>query len=164
MVSAVEEEDAAVWEAVKETREYWAAGFGVPPEAREAHTGAIVFAASQLLRANAAQQLEAVERTVSDVVKQREDAYTQLRALREVLANAHNVMATSATDWGRHAGEAWLYGVFVGWECDQPCEEFWGRAHRCDESLLIMVRRHGWSDAQVARLRELRAIVRAARP
>ena len=152
MVSTAEE-DAAVWQAVQATREYWAAGFGVPSEARESYTGAVVHAASAVIRQGASAQLR-------DAAAQRDAACEQLRQLRQVLANASWVMVTSATDWGSHAGEAWLYGIFVGWECDQPCEEFWDRAHRCDEGMQLMARRYGWSQERVARLRELRAAVR----
>lgn len=171
VVSAVEAEDAAAWEAARGTREYWAAEFGVPPGARESYTGAVVYAATRVIRDSASVRLRAMaarcsgwRRSYRDAVAERDAAYAVLRALRRVFASAHAVMATSATDWGQHAGEAWIYSVFVGWECDGPCEEFWDRSHRCDEGLRIVAARHGWPVSRVALLRELRIAVLAARP
>lgn len=81
--------------------------------------------------------------------------------LGKALASMRSAMATSATDWGQHAGEAWCYGIVVGWEClPGRCEET-DVPHRCDESLRLIARRFGWSREAVAELRAHREWVAA---
>jgi hypothetical protein len=51
-----------------------------------------------------------------------------------------NCIAFSSKDWSLHKGDAWIYGIVIGWE----------------ESLASIARKHGWSDPTVDRLVRLR--------
>jgi hypothetical protein len=68
------------------------------------------------------------------------------------------LLATSSRDWSQYAPDAWLYAVFVGWDCED--------AHEHDElcndgaAMREMAERHGWDEATVAKARRYRAAVR----
>lgn len=78
----------------------------------------------------------------------------------DVLDNLQRLIVHASRDWGAHGRDAWLYGVLVGWECEDNHEHDW----ICQEesvSLTDMASRFGWHEDYVARLRRYRAIVRA---
>ena len=64
--------------------------------------------------------------------------------LREALSSLSRTVAFHARDWGQHRGDAWLYGVLVGWE---------------DDALPKLAQQHGWSEEYVERLRRYRAAI-----
>lgn len=80
--------------------------------------------------------------------------------LPEMFGGLERLLATSSKDWGEYAPDAWLYGLFVGWDCEED--------HEHDDicggttAMEAMVEAHGWSPETVARLRTYRAAVRAA--
>lgn len=78
---------------------------------------------------------------------------TQAELLREALVSAGNVLAFSANDWGKNSREAWLYGILLGWDDEDDPH---------DTSMASLAAKHGWSEADVARLRRLHAAVAAA--
>jgi hypothetical protein len=67
--------------------------------------------------------------------------------LRQALSSAHTVMTTHSRDWARDRSDAWLYGIVVGWD---------------EASLVELAQKFEWPEAQVERLRMLRAAVEAA--
>jgi hypothetical protein len=166
--------------AIRRTPEYVSAAFGVPPEARESYASALAAAACSVLvpmytkavaamGESAASWKQRAQRLLTErdgARADRDQARAQLAAVRDVLERVQHVMTTSATDWSAHNAEAQLWGVFVGWECDavdpdgDPVCEDPGGHDRCDESLMIMRRRFGWSDAQIAVLRRYRGVIR----
>lgn len=76
------------------------------------------------------------------------------------LAAVADVMATDSRDWSRARGDAWLYGVLVGWDCEEDHDH---GAAECEGGALDEVATgHGWTAAHRARLRTLRRAVRAA--
>lgn len=72
-----------------------------------------------------------------------DDQLDPLHALR-------NTLAFGSADWGEDRSTAWMYGIVVGWDDDEPEPGETGR-----EAMDELARRHRWSPAQVERLREL---------
>ena len=56
----------------------------------------------------------------------------------------------SSDDWWQSRAMAWVYGIVVGWDDDDPMEGETGR-----EALDDLAAKFGWSDNVVTRLREL---------
>ena len=77
----------------------------------------------------------------------------------DVLESAHWALSTSAEDWGATFDKAWLYGLFVGWDCEEDHEH----DQICGGTgpLAAVARRGSWPPAAVTKLRSLRSIVRA---
>lgn len=65
--------------------------------------------------------------------------------IREALESAHAVMVTSSRDMARYSEDAWHYGIIVGW----------------GDALPDVAAKHKWADADVERLRRMRATVEA---
>jgi hypothetical protein len=85
-------------------------------------------------------------------------ATAELDALREALKACQNILVFHARDWGAGASDAMLWGILVGWECDDQHEhdEFCG----ADGGALAEVTvRHRWDQAAVARMRRLHRAV-----
>lgn len=80
------------------------------------------------------------------------DDATDAEVLREALVSAGNVLAFSANDWGKYSRDAWLYGILLGWDDEDGEPDAY-------DTMSDMAARHGWSDAEVAKLRRLRAAV-----
>jgi hypothetical protein len=75
-----------------------------------------------------------------------------MATIAEALQAVHHAIATDSRDWSLARGDAWLYAVLVGWDCeDDPIGAF-------EE----VATRHAWTAAQRSRIRELRAAVRLA--
>lgn len=79
-------------------------------------------------------------------------AALDLPALYSALESARNVLAFSSRDWGQLAGDAWLYGILLGWGAD-PDDE--GGTDAMDE----VAAQHGWSTDDVERLKTMHAAV-----
>ena len=62
-------------------------------------------------------------------------------------------LAFSSNDWGSASDFAWLYGIVLGWDTDEPGEE---------SSMPDVAAKHEWSDRQVERLRQLHRDFKAA--
>jgi len=57
-----------------------------------------------------------------------------------------DVLAFSSRDWSTTKGDAWLYGIVLGWDDDSGDD-----ASAMDD----VATRHGWTQDDVARLRRL---------
>jgi hypothetical protein len=85
--------------------------------------------------------------------------------LPEMFGGLNRMIATSSKDWGEYAPDAWLWGLFCGWDCETHLDD---PAHVHDDicggtgGMEEMARTHGWSAQTMARLRSYRAAVRAA--
>lgn len=159
--------------AARATREYAALGLEVAPEVREHYTAAIVAAVrSSVLRSygtalanltGMARDWQQRHRVVAVALfTERTDRAMERRGLRHTLRELGHVMATSATDWGVHHGEARLYAVLVGWECEGDCLDPDNPEHHCDSTLWHMAARHGWTVGTVEQIRAQRAQIREA--
>lgn len=159
--------------AARATPEYAALGLEVAPEVREHYTAAIVSAVrSAVLRSYgmALAHLTGVARewqrrhrvAVVALETERTDRAMERVGLRHTLRELRAVMATSATDWGVHHGEARLYAVLVGWECEGDCLDPDDPEHHCDSTLWHMAARHGWTVGTVEQIRTQRARIREA--
>lgn len=159
--------------AARATREYAALGLEVAPEVREHYTAAIVAAVrSSVLRSygtalanltGMARDWQQRHRVVAVALfTERTDRAMERRGLRHTLRELGHVMATSATDWGVHHGEARLYAVLVGWECEGDCLDPDNPEHHCDSTLWHMAARHGWPVGTVEQIRAQRAQIREA--
>ena len=62
----------------------------------------------------------------------------------EALESAHTVMVFDARDWSQGSKDAWLYGLFVGWDTDECYAD-------------ILQRHPRWKPDGIARLKRLRA-------
>jgi hypothetical protein len=83
--------------------------------------------------------------------------------LSEALNRLGNYIATTGRDWAIYHADAWIWGLFCGWECEDGDEPS-GHVHDddlCVNAMVEMAERHGWSEETVARLRRYRATIRA---
>lgn len=80
--------------------------------------------------------------------------------LTEALDRLGNYIATCSRDWGTYHADAWIWGLFCGWDCEQHDHE---HDDVCggDGAMEEMAREHRWDDDTVARLRRYRAAIRA---
>lgn len=76
--------------------------------------------------------------------------------LREALSSAERIMRGDRRDWAANRHDAFLFGLFRGWDCEAD------HVHddQCPQMAPVALA-HGWDDAFVARLRRLRSGVRA---
>lgn len=78
----------------------------------------------------------------------------------EVLAAMTRAMATNVRDWGTDRMDAFLWGVLLGWDCDEQ--------HEHDEidcspgAMDEIAARHGWDTQQIERVRRFHRAVLAA--
>lgn len=86
--------------------------------------------------------------------------------LTEALDRVRGLMATNVRDWGMDRGDAWLYGLFCGWDCE---ERFDDPEHDCADpddtcegqaAMAEVARRWHWTRDDVARLRRYREVIR----
>jgi hypothetical protein len=84
----------------------------------------------------------------------------QAAPLIEVFESLARVLTSSSRDWGEYWADAWLYGVLVGW----GCEDAHGHDDVCggDAAMRGMAAKHRWDDETVARLRRYREAARIA--
>jgi hypothetical protein len=77
--------------------------------------------------------------------------------LREALSRCGSMMATDPRDWAVEHRDAWLYGLFCGWDCedDHTHDDVCGDGAAMRE----IAARHGWADETVARLRAYRTAI-----
>ena len=77
--------------------------------------------------------------------------------LVEALDSARRIMLGDSRDWAADRHDAFLFGVFRGWDCEVA------HAHGpgCP-SIEAVAARHAWDAAFVRRLRRLRGAVRDA--
>jgi hypothetical protein len=77
--------------------------------------------------------------------------------IREALDRCESMMATDPRDWGTLRRDAWLYGLFCGWDCEENHEH----DDLCGDgdAMREIANQHGWSEQDVARLRCYRAAI-----
>ncbi|MYS16126.1 hypothetical protein [Streptomyces sp. SID4982] len=80
--------------------------------------------------------------------------------LADVLEWLRSAVVSSGRDYAYNSSDAWIFGVLVGWECEESHEH--GPTCKAETLLSTLAKTHGWREDYVARLREHRAIVRAA--
>jgi hypothetical protein len=75
--------------------------------------------------------------------------------LQEALSSAERIMRGDRRDWAANRHDAFLFGLFFGWDCEQD------HTHdaTCPE-MATVAQAHGWDENFVARLRRLRRGVR----
>lgn len=80
--------------------------------------------------------------------------------LRDALRSITSRMTTSAMDFGDYEPNAWVYGIAVGWDCeeDHDHDDICGGTGAMAE----LVEHFGWDAAVVARLRSYRSAYAAA--
>jgi hypothetical protein len=79
---------------------------------------------------------------------------SDLADLYSALDSAHTTMALSSQDWGVSSDFAWLWGILVGWDAEPD-----GGDVDQGDAMGELAARFRWSEADVARLRRLRAAV-----
>lgn len=99
---------------------------------------------------------------VHQLRRERDALQARLAAIVETLGRAAGMMATDSRDWGRDRGDAWLYGLLVGWGCEEQ--------HDHDElcggqaALRVVSAQHGWTPDDIARIRRFRAALQGDQP
>jgi hypothetical protein len=80
--------------------------------------------------------------------------------LRGALQSITSAIVFHAGDWSLYPREAWIYGITVGWGCEEEHEhdDICGG----DGALTDMAEKHGWDSEQVERLRSYRVLYRTA--
>ena len=69
-----------------------------------------------------------------------------MATIQGALVSLRSVMATSPRDWAATSGDAWLYGIIVGWD---------------EAALAELSAKYRWDNIDRARLRGFRAAVEA---
>lgn len=80
--------------------------------------------------------------------------------LSEALHSVRLLIARDPRDWSADRHDAFLYGLFVGWDCVRD------HAHdpQCQHRQADIARRHGWDGKFVSRLDRLHVAIRRALP
>jgi hypothetical protein len=71
------------------------------------------------------------------------------------MQSVHRLVMKDPRDWSADRHDAFLYGVFAGWDCALNHDHTDACTARADR----VAERHQWDDAFVSRLRRLRAAV-----
>jgi hypothetical protein len=71
--------------------------------------------------------------------------------LVEALDSVHRLVTCDPRDWRQDRHDAFLYGLFAGWDCTRD------HVHddECGKAADAIAERHGWDAAFVTRLRRL---------
>ncbi len=88
---------------------------------------------------------------------------TEKEPLRDALGAITRAMATNVRDWGADRLDAFLWGVLLGWDCEEQHDH---AADFCEVGAMdVIAARHGWDARQVERVRSFRrAVLAAAEP
>lgn len=79
------------------------------------------------------------------------------KAVAETLIAAGRMVTSDSRDWSLSRSDAWLYGLLLGWECDEQHEHDWICGG--DGALREVAARHGWGEGDIVRIRRFRAAV-----
>jgi hypothetical protein len=110
----------------------------------------------------------AAARSARDSAAYAQQAWEQVDQLRddlatiaEALVSVGDAIAFSSRDWARNHRDAWVYGILLGWSCedDHAHDDVCGH----DAALTEMAGRHQWDAATVARMHRYRAALARAR-
>jgi len=77
---------------------------------------------------------------------------------KDALESLANCIAASPDDWGADRAMSWVYGIVLGWDCEEDHEHREG----CGDAMAALAARWRWDEVDVARLRALRKAVREA--
>ena len=77
--------------------------------------------------------------------------------LAATLQTVTSRMATNVRDWSDTETDAFLYGVLVGWDCEEQHEH--DEVMCCVDALDEVAGRYGWPEEQAATLREMRRVI-----
>jgi hypothetical protein len=75
--------------------------------------------------------------------------------LVEALNSIHRLVSRDPRDWASDRHDAFIFGVFVGWQCQLDHEH----DDACRGAQAAVAERHGWDDAFVSRLSRLHRAV-----
>lgn len=99
--------------------------------------------------------------SLADIVAARSNPDSIPADLREALFSLGNTLSGDARDFAVDHRDAWVYGVVLGWECEDHAP-----TDHCDtcgtpdrDPLADLAERHGWDANTVARLKRYRAAV-----
>jgi hypothetical protein len=87
-------------------------------------------------------------------------ATSQLEALEvhdNPLRSLGDVVAFSSADFSQERDRAWIYGIVLGWDCEDGNNPKHRHDEDCSAAMDEVATAHGWGPTQVARLRVLRA-------
>lgn len=87
---------------------------------------------------------------------ERDEALAAAQRVREAIKAAKRPLTTTSRDMAIDRLDAWLYAIFVGWDCDDDHEH----DDDCDAMTDLAIQ-HGWTAETVARLREHHAAIAA---
>ena len=120
---------------------------------------------AEWVRANTDEPFSAAQmavggKTLSQVVAAKPNPLGLPHDLREALYSLGSTIACSATDFAQYYRDSWLYGIVCGWGCEEDHEhdDICGGDGAMDQ----VSARHGWSEADVERLRRYRRAFAAA--
>lgn len=88
------------------------------------------------------------------VVAERDAARRQLATMREISRAVGVMMGTHSRDWGQDRGDALLWGIFCGWDDEDPEDPK-------DSAMAELAAKHGWDERKVARLRRFHTAIEA---
>ena len=120
---------------------------------------------SGLRRANSDEPFTAISgnhqrATPDDVMAGKPNPLGLPEDLRAALYSLGSCIAGSPADFSLHYRDSWLYGITLGWGCedDHEHDDICGGDGAMDQ----VSARHGWSEADVERLRRYRRAFAAA--
>ena len=101
-------------------------------------------------------------RVLNERTAERDLLQARIDTIAETLGRACHMMATDSRDWSLDRSDVWLYGLIVGWECedDHLHEEWCGGG----EALRQVAAQHGWEAEDIARIRRFRAALKGEQP
>lgn len=79
------------------------------------------------------------------------------------LGRAGDMLATSSRDWGADRGDAWLWGLLCGWDCEDHPDGNHDDLCADGAAMDMVAALHNWTPHDVARLREYRTAIRSLR-
>jgi hypothetical protein len=82
---------------------------------------------------------------------------TSSEDLVEALSSMHRLVSRDPRDWAVDRHDAFIYGLFVGWDCDADHEHI-----ECRERAAAIAERHNWDGDFVSRLHRLHVAVHQA--
>lgn len=94
-----------------------------------------------------------------DLDTEADQAVTAAADQAEALYRLGNYISTCARDWSEYHADAWIWGLFCGWDCEDQHQH---SDACCDGGAMTEVAEtHAWDEATVTRLRRYRAAIAA---
>lgn len=83
-----------------------------------------------------------------------------MTSTKDALAALRLALTTDSRDWSLGRGDAWIYGILVGWDCEEVHDHEYEFC--AGGALGSVAERHGWTAATVSQLKDLRRAIRNA--